>query len=141
LTCRADIAAISVEQARSRWESIRGPRFSAQFAALDCYTQPLTQAFGPDLLGVDPAYNDKDSAHLTGQPFDVVSMQFCMHYAFETREKAQCMLENVTRYLRKGGVFIGTVPNADFLLYVLFPWAAAQMSLGEQLSLLSIMYV
>jgi mRNA (guanine-N7-)-methyltransferase len=102
------------------------------FAPLDCYTQPLTQAFQPDQLGIDPAYNANYSAHLTGQPFDVVSMQFCMHYAFETRDKAQCMLQNVTRYLRKGGVFIGTVPNADFLLYVFFPWVAAQMPLGKR---------
>jgi mRNA (guanine-N7-)-methyltransferase len=96
------------------------PRFSATFAALDCYAHSLTQAFRPDQLGIDPAYKSNDDTHLTGEPFDVVSMQFCMHYAFETREKAQCMLENVSRYLRQGGVFIGTIPNADFLLYVLF---------------------
>lgn len=109
-----------MEQARSRWESLHRPKFTATFAALDCYTHPLTQAFRPDQLGVDPTYKDNNSIHLTGEPFDVVSMQFCMHYAFETREKAQCMLENVSRYLRKGGVFIGTIPNADFLLYVFF---------------------
>jgi SAM-dependent methyltransferase len=114
-----DIAAISVEQARSRWKSLRGPSFFAEFAALDCYSQPLTEAFRPDQLGVDTAYKDMHSTHLTGQPFDVVSMQFCMHYAFETREKARCMLDNVSRYLRKGGVFIGTMPNAEFLLCVL----------------------
>lgn len=113
-----DIAAVSVEQARQRWSTLRLPRFSATFAPLDCYTQPLTQAFRHDQLGIDPVYVGHDGAHLTGEPFDVVSMQFCMHYAFETKEKAQCMLENVSRYLRKGGVFIGTIPNADFLLYV-----------------------
>ena len=45
-------------------------------------------------------------------------MQFCMHYAFETLQKARCMLENVSRNLRPGGVFIGTIPNSDLLLYV-----------------------
>ena len=53
---------------------------------------------------------------MLSQPFDVVSMQFCMHYAFETLQKARCMLENVSKYLRAGGVFIGTIPNAEFLL-------------------------
>lgn len=43
-------------------------------------------------------------------------MQFCMHYAFESVQKVRCMLENVTRWLRPGGVFLGTVPNADILL-------------------------
>lgn len=95
----ADIAANSVEQARSRWKE--SSRFDAKFAALDCYTEPLSKGFTPAMLS---------------QPFDVVSMQFCMHYAFETLQKARCMLENVSKYLRTGGVFIGTIPNAEFLL-------------------------
>lgn len=81
---------------------MRPPRFAASFAALDCYTQPLSNAFPPEELA---------------QPFDVVSMQFCMHYAFETVEKARRMLQNVTEWLRKGGVFLGTIPNAEQLLY------------------------
>lgn len=50
--------------------------------------------------------------------FDVVSMQFCMHYAFESEEKVRMMLHNVTAYLRPGGMFIGTIPNSRSLLYV-----------------------
>ncbi|KAJ8587989.1 guanine-N(7)-methyltransferase [Rhizopogon salebrosus TDB-379] len=96
-----DIADVSVDQARARWEVLRPPRFDASFAALDCYTEPLTKAFTPQQLA---------------QPFDVVSMQFCMHYAFETPQKARCMLRNVSEWLRPGGVFLGTVPNADQLL-------------------------
>jgi len=96
-----DIASVSVDQARSRWESLRAPRFDASFAALDCYTESLSKAFPPAKLA---------------QPFDVVSMQFCMHYAFENVQKARCMLENVSRWLRPGGVFIGTIPNAEQLL-------------------------
>src|ERR1700722_7750007 len=98
-----DIAAVSVEQARSRWECLRAPRFEATFAALDCYSEPLSKAFSPEKLE---------------QPFDVVSMQFCMHYAFETSQKARCMLKNVTQWLRPGGTFIGTIPNAEQLLSV-----------------------
>ncbi|THU99396.1 guanine-N(7)-methyltransferase [Dendrothele bispora CBS 962.96] len=97
----ADIAAVSVDQARSRWEGIRAPRFDASFAALDCYTESLTTAFSPETLS---------------QSFDVVSMQFCMHYAFESESKARCMLGNVSRWLRGGGIFIGTIPNAEQLL-------------------------
>ncbi|KAJ7172680.1 mRNA capping enzyme-domain-containing protein [Mycena filopes] len=95
-----DIAAVSVDQARARWEQLR-PSFDATFAPLDCYTEPLSKAFAPAKLAT---------------PFDVVSMQFCMHYAFESIQKARCMLENVSRWLRPGGVFIGTIPNADQLL-------------------------
>ena len=43
-------------------------------------------------------------------------MQFCMHYAFETEARARMMLENVTRWLRPGGMFIATIPNSEILL-------------------------
>ncbi|GLB35337.1 putative class I-like SAM-binding methyltransferase superfamily, mRNA cap 0 methyltransferase family protein [Lyophyllum shimeji] len=128
-----DIAAVSIDQARQRWEALRGPRFAATFAALDCYSEPVTHALSPDVLGTDPSYDDSGGDQLTGEPFDVVSMQFCMHYAFETEAKTRCMLDNVTRYLRRGGVFIGTVPNADFLLEHLdaLPPDATELSFGN----------
>lgn len=34
---RLDLAAVSVEQARSRWENMRGSRFPAVFRTLDCF--------------------------------------------------------------------------------------------------------
>jgi mRNA (guanine-N7-)-methyltransferase len=98
-----DIASVSVDQARDRWNTLKGHRFDATFAALDCYVESISKAFPPAKLA---------------QPFDAVSMQFCMHYAFETIQKARCMLDNVSRYLRPGGVFVGTIPNSDLLLCV-----------------------
>ncbi|ETW85458.1 hypothetical protein HETIRDRAFT_311168 [Heterobasidion irregulare TC 32-1] len=116
-----DIAAVSVDQARARYESMtsrpsRGPRgshgnasasasanggFAAFFAACDCFADALTRAVPPERLST---------------PFDAVSLQFCMHYAFESREKARRMLDNAARWLRPGGVFVGTIPNAEQLL-------------------------
>lgn len=98
----ADIAAVSVNQARQRWESMRVNRFNARFAPLDCYEYPLSNAF--------------DERYLRTPPIDVVSMQFCMHYAFDSEKRARRMLENVSGYLRPGGAFIGTIPNAENLL-------------------------
>ncbi|TDL27593.1 guanine-N(7)-methyltransferase [Rickenella mellea] len=106
-----DIAAVSVDQARSRYLSSRPnpsrmhqPPFSATFATLDCYTSPLTAALPPHTLPPQ------------APPFDVVTMQFCMHYAFESETKARCMLDNVSRWMRRGGVFVGTIPNDELLL-------------------------
>lgn len=96
-----DLASVSVEQARQRYETFRGSRFDATFAACDCYGVSISTALDPDKLST---------------PFDVVSMQFCMHYAFETEERARCMLDNVSRWLRPGGVFVGTIPNSGQLL-------------------------
>ncbi|KAI0086653.1 mRNA capping enzyme-domain-containing protein [Irpex rosettiformis] len=99
-----DIASVSIDQARKRYEELRLPKFSAYFATLDCYINSLSSAI-PD-------------SHLppTGNPFDVVSMQFCMHYAFESEQKARTMMENVSSWLRPGGTFVGTIPNASWLL-------------------------
>lgn len=90
-----------MEQALIRHAQLRGPKFAATFRALDCYVHPLSVALPPALFEV---------------PFDVVSLQFCMHYAFESQTKARMMLENVSTWLRKGGVFIGTIPNDALLL-------------------------
>jgi mRNA (guanine-N7-)-methyltransferase len=113
-----DIASISVDQARSRWESLPRTRFDATFATLDCYSEPLTRGITPAKLA---------------QPFDVVSMQFCMHYAFESLAKVRCMLTNVTQWLRPGGVFVGTIPNAEQLLMRLdqIPAEASDLSFGN----------
>lgn len=43
-------------------------------------------------------------------------MQFCLHYAFETEEKARMMLQNVAGRLRSGGRFIGTIPDASWIV-------------------------
>lgn len=56
------------------------------------------------------AYNQ-----LTQRSFDVVTMMFCMHYAFESETKCRIMLRNVSGALKKGGRFIGTIPSSDVI--------------------------
>ena len=68
---------MSIEQAQSRHGNSKGARFTASFFALDCYSHVLSDELPPVLLET---------------PFDVVSMQFCMHYAFESVEKAHAKL-------------------------------------------------
>ncbi|GAA5911100.1 mRNA (guanine-N7)-methyltransferase [Sporobolomyces salmoneus] len=113
-----DLAAVSVEQARSRWENMRSTRFPAAFLTLDCFEESITDLLPPSQVQ---------------RPFDVVSMQFCMHYAFETEEKARMMLSNVTQYLRPGGVVIGTIPDAENLLEKLsqVPEDSEQLAYGN----------
>ncbi|KAK3072853.1 mRNA cap guanine-N7 methyltransferase [Teratosphaeriaceae sp. CCFEE 6253] len=47
--------------------------------------------------------------------FDVVSMMFALHYSFESEELARGMLKNVSGALKKGGRFIGVMPNSDVI--------------------------
>lgn len=135
-SCGVDIAAVSVDQARDRYGSLRPPKFKANFYASDCYSLPLSSALPPLLAQeVLPSGSSSGSSGSSGSnggggdnyydssgprvaEFDVVSMQFCMHYAFESEEKTRVMLGNVARWLRRGGVFVGTIPNAEQLLCV-----------------------
>ncbi|KAH9857707.1 mRNA capping enzyme-domain-containing protein [Lenzites betulinus] len=113
-----DIAAVSIDQARHRHATSRGARFVADFFALDCYSHVLSDSLPPTLLAT---------------PFDVVSMQFCMHYAFESETKARTMLKNVASWLRPSGVFVGTIPNAKQLMEQLdgLPKDAEDLSWGN----------
>ena len=47
--------------------------------------------------------------------FDVVSMMFALHYSFESEQLAKGMLKNVAGALKKGGRFIGVMPNSDVI--------------------------
>ncbi|UZJ55034.1 hypothetical protein CBS101457_004354 [Exobasidium rhododendri] len=94
-----DIASVSVEQAESRYND-RRCHFQAKFFSFDCFSVPLAENIPRVVL--DPL-------------FDNVTLQFCLHYGWESVSKAQLMLENIARYLKPGGIFVGTIPNADLL--------------------------
>jgi len=97
-----DIARVSIEQAQARYQQSCSQRFYAKFIALDCFSLPIDSVLSPEELR---------------EPFHAVSLQFCMHYAFESEAKARTMLENVSKYLVTGGVMIGTIPDPDLLLH------------------------
>ncbi|XBW34945.1 hypothetical protein QEN19_000509 [Hanseniaspora menglaensis] len=52
-------------------------------------------------------------------PCDLVSIQFALHYAFETEQKARRAIQNVSKSLKIGGHFLGTIPDSEFLRYKL----------------------
>lgn len=93
----ADVAHVSLEQMQERYNGLRHKTFTAEFHALDCFVDHLT----PRLL--------------SDRPIDVVSMQFSLHYAFESVTKVRCMLDNISSRLRRGGHFIGTTPDAYWI--------------------------
>lgn len=94
----ADIAEVSVEQCKSRYEDLRrrtGRLFTAEFIATDCTRNTLRDKYN------DPSIK-----------FDVVSCQFGLHYSFESLSQARCMLSNISECLKPGGYFIGTTTDA-----------------------------
>jgi mRNA (guanine-N7-)-methyltransferase len=122
-----DPAEVSIDQARERYRSManrgggggrggrgghhrRPPRiFDSRFHVKDCYAETIGD------IDIVRQVGFSESSVSSSRGFDVVSMMFCMHYAFETEEKARQMLKNVSGALRKGGRFIGTIPNSDVI--------------------------
>lgn len=51
--------------------------------------------------------------------YDMISCQFCLHYFASSEECLHEFLSNVSKVLKPGGVFIGTVPNGDTILKML----------------------
>ncbi|KAI9503464.1 mRNA cap guanine-N7 methyltransferase [Coemansia sp. RSA 1358] len=95
-----DIAQVSVEQAEARYNEMGMlTRFPARFYAQDCYGEPLEKTLRP----VDYQAN-------------LISTQFCLHYAFESEKKARQTMLNISSHLAPGGAFICTIPNANWLV-------------------------
>lgn len=79
--------------------------FEACFATGDLFTYALPEILEPNFPGImDGLF-----------PVDSVSLQFSFHYAWETELKVRQILTNITRSLRPGGTFIGTIPSSDFI--------------------------
>lgn len=128
-----DIAEVSVDQARERYRSMgsrgsgRGGRggvggrplqMDARFFVRDCFTTSLEDVPLVRDIGFDPTGMNLPP----DRGFDVVSMMFCMHYAYETEAKARCLLRNIAGALKKGGRFIGTIPNSDVISTNVTEW-------------------
>lgn len=125
-----DPADVSIEQAKERYRGMREGRgggrggrggrggysrpppriFEGIFAVQDCFGDTIEKVPLVRDVGFDPTGGPRG-----GGGFDVVSMMFCMHYAFESEAKARGMLKNVAGALKKGGRLIGCIPNSDVL--------------------------
>ena len=124
-----DPAEVSIDQARSRYQEMtrrnRGPRgrppqlFEGHFFVQDCFGKSLGGIPIIRDVGFDPNAGPDANGNITGRfmqgGFDVISMMFCLHYSFETEEKAKGMLKNIAGALKKGGRFLGVMPNSDVI--------------------------
>lgn len=118
-----DTADVSIDDARERYNQMRGgnrrggrPLFDARFYAMDCWSHWIGELPLINDIGADPNVGPGAATRWSkGGGFDVVTMMFCMHYAFESETKCATMLRNVAGALKKGGRFIGTIPSSDVI--------------------------
>lgn len=102
-----DIAEVSLRQCEKRYNEMKGksgrrPLFSAEFVLADSSKDRLIEQLG-----------DKNIQ------FDMTSCQFSFHYSFESERQARQMIRNAVERLRSGGFFIGTLPDANRIMYCL----------------------
>lgn len=50
------------------------------------------------------------------EQFDAISIQFALHYLFQTEQRALTFFRNIANRLAPGGVFLGTIPDAAVLV-------------------------
>ncbi|KAL5038306.1 mRNA cap guanine-N7 methyltransferase [Batrachochytrium dendrobatidis] len=91
-----DIADVSIEQARTRYNQGTSQHYPASFYAVDCFSSAVGDI-------------------LKGKLFDLCSIQFALHYSFETEKQARQAIYNISSHLHSGGILIGTIPNADLI--------------------------
>ncbi|VIO99571.1 Uncharacterized protein BM_BM2354 [Brugia malayi] len=101
-----DIASVSLEQCEKRYkdmkarENPRRPLFSAEFIVADATKDRLIDHYCDRFI-----------------KFDMCSCQFSLHYCFESEKQARKMIQNAVERLKPGGYFIGTLPDAERIMY------------------------
>lgn len=93
-----DIADNSIQDAKERYRNLHPKTYWIDLAVGNC--------FGEDIYEYIP---------VEAFPVDVVSCQFALHYAFDSLERLKQTLSNVTKTLKPGGFFFGTVLNSGYL--------------------------
>jgi len=54
------------------------------------------------------------TSSIINDPFSI--FQFALHYSWSTEARARQALANVSALLRPGGIFIGTMPDANVII-------------------------
>ena len=95
----ADISGELLENAKTRLEKIRNEKYSNNFQTKCIFIkEDLSSPQNKFLEKIDKKYY-----------FDLVSCQFALHYHFESEQRLNAFLFNVSSKLCEGGYFIGTI--------------------------------
>ncbi|PAV75868.1 hypothetical protein WR25_08142 isoform B [Diploscapter pachys] len=103
-----DIADVSVEQAKGRYEEMKDRNRRNFF-------------FPAEFIVADSTKDDLMEKYANKMPFDISSCQFSLHYSFCDEQSARTYIRNAVGNLKPGGFFIGTLPDANRIV-----WAARQ---------------
>jgi hypothetical protein len=111
-----EIVRESVEIARTNYMSYKGTKPNTTYVWGDS-----GKLIFPDYDSALDGYNKSllKKVILSKNQFDVVSMQFAIHYLFENEIKLRTFLQNVSDNLKIGGYFIGTSMDGGRIIELL----------------------
>jgi mRNA (guanine-N7-)-methyltransferase len=116
--CGVDISRQAVEDAAARFNEACGGGGGGGVAA---------KVVRADLGAVDLA---GAGVLAPGEQFDAISIQFALHYLFQSEARALNFFSNIAGRLAPGGVFLGTIPDAAVLIRRLRDVQAAPAGAG-----------
>lgn len=96
-----DLSRASVEEAKNRFEDMK-PKFEAiLIEGSTCDPENTISRVVMQQYDLE---------------YDLVSCQFAFHYMFDSEDNVRRFLYNVSEKLKSGGVFIGTIPDANVIV-------------------------
>ena len=100
--CGVDISRGGIEDARGRFNASRGGRGTV----------------AGRLVRADLGATDLSASRVldAGEQFDAISIQFALHYLFQSEARALTFFRNIAGRLAPGGVLLGTIPDAAYLV-------------------------
>ena len=99
--CGIDISRQAVEDASVRFNDVA-----------------RTSSIKAKIIRADLGIIDLNQANIfqSDEQFDAISIQFALHYLFQTEARILNFFRNIAGRLAPGGIFIGTIPDAAVLL-------------------------
>ena len=103
-----------IKISKERFSKKQNQNLKAEFYQADCKF----------LLDDVSAYDNKSdfvkmNKLLNKENFDIISMQFCIHYFFDSEQSLDNIIENIDKNLKNKGYFIGTSMNRERVINIL----------------------
>jgi SAM-dependent methyltransferase len=118
----ADIfGALDSASIRYNQNKVKNPGFTKFILIQGDAKLPLeSKAQEKKLTNMTPANKELiDQTFTAKRQFDVISIQFALHYIFDTKQSVDNLINTVTRYLKVDGYFICTLFDADQVIKLL----------------------
>jgi len=73
-------------------------------------------------------WNEITASEMLGdnERFDLISMQFAMHYMFQTRDRLNRFFKTISKHMNTGGIFLATTVHSDEMLHRLMSSGASK---------------